>query len=236
MTAQPAYPARVDHLPRFLERRLPFRRGFTQDDLAALPDDPFWDYALHDGTLVVSSPDRGLTRDDWVWFPDVDDTDDPCWTFELIEGELLVTRGAPGERHQDCAFSLSILLRQACPPELKTMIAPFDVSPTPDVCVQPDVLVARRPIGGDYLARPPVLAVEVLSPSSIWRDTIRKRAAYEKLGFEHYWIVDPTGPSIRSFQLVAGSYQESTAAGPGELFAVHRPVVLQFDPACLIDD
>jgi len=230
MTAQPAYPFGVDHYPRFLDETLPVRRDLTPADLAAFPRDPFWDYELHDGSLVVSSPDRALTRRDLGDFPEHE-----SWMFELFEGVLVATRNAPRERHQDCALSLAILLRQACPPELKTMVGPYEFSPEETTSVQPDVMVGRRPMGPDFLERPPLLAVEVLSPSSQWRDKVRKRAAYEKIGVPQYWIVDPAGPSVLVLELVDGSYQERGTTSAGEVFVSETPVPVRFNPADLID-
>jgi Uma2 family endonuclease len=62
-------------------------------------------------------------------------------------------------------------VRRACPPELHVVIAPFEWHGSKHTALQPDVLVARHADllaveGGKFLAEPPVLAVEVLSPST----------------------------------------------------------------------
>ena len=62
--------------------------------------------------------------------------------YELIDGELLVTP-APGWAHQEAAITLTVLLREACPRDMRVLIAPFAVRPDMYNELQPDVLVAR---------------------------------------------------------------------------------------------
>ncbi|MGH3501187.1 MAG: Uma2 family endonuclease [Nocardioidaceae bacterium] len=58
-------------------------------------------------------------------------------------------------------------------------MAPFDVALAPDTIVQPDVLVARRSdLTDDDLPAAPLLAVEVLSPSTQHIDLALKRARW----------------------------------------------------------
>jgi Uma2 family endonuclease len=160
----------------------------------------------------------------------------PYWKYELIEGTLIVSPNAPSLRHQTCVLSLGILFRQICPPELQAVIAPFDYTPGPRLAFQPDVLIARRPIGVKRLEQVPVLVVEVLSPSNRLVDKRLKRQAYEKNGIEHYWIVDPAGPSIQALQLVDGAYAVIAEAAAGEKFEVKVPIQVSFDPWVLLDE
>ena len=82
----------------------------------------------------------------------------------------------------------------------------------------------------------PVLVVEVLAPSSKVVDRTRKRAEYQELGIEHYWIVDPAGPSIEVLRLVDGVYEIAAKGEAGQPFEVSEPVALSFDPQELLDD
>ncbi|MDQ3663476.1 MAG: Uma2 family endonuclease, partial [Actinomycetota bacterium] len=61
----------------------------------------------------------------------------------------------------------------------------------------------------------PVLAVEVLSPSTRRFDLGRKRAAYARDGIVVYLLVDPLVPSIQVLTLEGGDYRE-TARGEGD--------------------
>src|SRR5205809_39351 len=41
-----------------------------------------------------------------------------------------------------------------------------------------------------YIDGPPDLAVEIVSPDSVQRDYLQKRAIYEEAGVREYWIID----------------------------------------------
>jgi Uma2 family endonuclease len=56
----------------------------------------------------------------------------------------------------------------------------------------PDVLVVRAGENFDrYVTRPPLIAVEILSPEDSVRATQEKAAEYLSFGIENIWIVDP---------------------------------------------
>lgn len=62
------------------------------------------------------------------------------------------------------------------------------VGPEPDIAVvRKDRLhLARK----SYFAGPPDLAVEIVSPESVERDYVTKRATYQEAGVAEYWIID----------------------------------------------
>ena len=47
-------------------------------------------------------------------------------------------------------------------------------------------------------------------------------------------IVDPTGPAVEVFDLVAGEYRRVARAQAGRTLAVERPLAVTFDPAILV--
>ncbi|MGQ0464708.1 MAG: Uma2 family endonuclease [Sporichthyaceae bacterium] len=96
--------------------------------------------------------------------------------YELIDGTLLVTPG-PSWQHQSMAASLWRFLDDACPPDLRAVMAPFAVRTANDSEVQPDVLVTRfADLTSALLPVPPLLASEVLSPSTQLHDRNLKMA------------------------------------------------------------
>ena len=110
---------------------------------------------------TLPSTSRPLTRRDLEALPDDDGR-----RWELVDGTLFVSP-APSHRHQTVLGNLHLLLRAACPPGLQVVLAPFAVALADNREVQPDLLVAER---DRFLAKelpgPPLLAVEVLSPST----------------------------------------------------------------------
>ena len=78
-----------------------------------------------------------LTEDDLAAMPD------DGHRYELIDGTLIVTP-APGLHHQICVTALGILLGTVMPPELRVLVAPFDVRLSRLTVLQPDMLVASK--------------------------------------------------------------------------------------------
>lgn len=171
---------------------------------------------------------RPLLRDDLDAMPD------DGHRYELLDGALLVTP-APVWRHQSAVVRLVVLLDHDCPPALQVLVAPFDVVLAPDTVLQPDVLVARR---GDLTERDlpaaPVLAVEVLSPSTRRIDLLLKSSRYAAAGVPSYWVVDPDEPRVRVFALVDGAYCEVAGAVDDEVLELTKPFPVRLVPADLL--
>jgi Uma2 family endonuclease len=98
---------------------------------------------------------------------------------------------------------------------------------------QPDLaVVTYEQAPGVRLTTAPLLAVEVLSPTSIERDTIAKRD-YARAGLDHYWVVDPAVPQLAVFRRT-GDRLELFAHADGEheldltepITAIIRPIDL----------
>jgi Uma2 family endonuclease len=101
--------------------------------------------------------------------------------YELLEGTLVVSP-RPGMHHQVVATRLAVTLSNACPEDLHVVAEPA-VRLAVDTEFVPDLVV----VGDDQLnaarcTSPPLLAVEVRSPSTALIDLNRKKAAYERFG------------------------------------------------------
>ncbi len=167
---------------------------------------------------------------------DLEEMPDDGRRYELIDGELLVSP-APGWAHQEATLTLGLLLRQACPASMRVLLAPFAVRPDKYNEVQPDVLVARfGDLTEDDLPRAPVLAVEVISPTSRLRDASLKKAVYARLGTPSYWLVDPNPgqPSLTVFELAGGDYKQIAHVTGGQAWTATRPFPVQVTPADLV--
>jgi Uma2 family endonuclease len=170
---------------------------------------------------------------------DLDRLPDDGRRYEIIDGVLIVS-AAPSRRHQRAVGRLYRLLDDACPPGLEALVAPFAVGLADDTELQPDVLVGRD---GDFTAKdlpgPPVLAVEVLSPSSRLIDTHVKRARFERAGTSAFWIVDPVARPeearlVASHLDAGGRYREVATVRGDEAFEATVPFPVTVVPADLV--
>jgi len=114
--------------------------------------------------------------------------------YEVIDGELFVTP-SPHTPHQMVVTELVVQLSAYLTPlgRRRTVFAsPADVSWGPRTLVQPDVFVVPpEEISSRWATvRTLLLAVEILSKSSIRADRLRKRELYMRQGVRAYWIVD----------------------------------------------
>lgn len=166
---------------------------------------------------------------------DLDALPDDGLRHELIDGVLVMTP-APGLPHQVMVGELYLVLRAACPPELRVILAPFDVALADDTIVEPDLLVApRSQFSRKDLPGSPLLAVEVLSRSTRHLDRRWKFARYAEAGCPSYWIIDPEAPSITAFALDDSEYAEVAKAVADEAFEVDQPFPVTLTPAALLD-
>ncbi|MEO8635636.1 MAG: Uma2 family endonuclease [Gemmatimonadales bacterium] len=115
---------------------------------------------------------------------------------ELLDGVHAVTP-SPSYAHQDLVGTLFFALRRAVEgrPDLKVLVSPADVRLGPRTLVQPDLFVLQidpaQPPSGWHEIGIPLLAIEVLSPSTAARDRGAKRRIYQGAGVGEYWLVDP---------------------------------------------
>ena len=87
--------------------------------------------------------------------------------------------------------------------------APTDVVLTNEDVFVPDLLVVANPsdVTERAIEAPPLLVVEVLSPSTRKQDRGVKAERYAELGVAHYWIVDPEQERVECFRLEDGVYR-----------------------------
>lgn len=140
--------------------------------------------------------------------------------WEIIDGVPYNMSPAPGTEHQYVSGELfgsiwTYLKDKAC----QVFAAPFDVrfsgkknEPDENVetVVQPDLVVVcdeenldKRGCNGV-----PDIVVEILSPSTAYKDTSEKLALYERYGVREYWIVNPDAKYIMLYQLNGKKYSK----------------------------
>ncbi|QKT08752.1 Uma2 family endonuclease [Gordonia sp. X0973] len=180
-------------------------------------------------TEVLGLPrGRALTRDD------LDSMPDDGHRYELIDGILIVSP-APRIVHQRVAAALFRAIDPVLPSPLIVLFAPLDVVLSQDTVLQPDLLIAPWDAFTERdLPGPPVLAVEVLSPSTRSVDLLLKKDRLCRAECRHYWVVDPDGPSITAWVLRDGGYQVAGTASGDEELSLTEPFEVSIVPSLLV--
>jgi Uma2 family endonuclease len=139
--------------------------------------------------------------------------------YELWEGDWELIRGipyamspAPNWRHQRFgarfvrAFGNALDENTtACSCEI---LYECDWIVSNDTVVRPDVMVVCDQIEDDYPTKPPVLILEILSPSSILKDRNTKFNLYQSYGVKYYLIANVERKEIEYFVLKDNRYQQ----------------------------
>ncbi len=133
---------------------------------------------------------------------------------ELIDG-VLIASPTPTNFHQSLAGLLFAQLHACCPPEFDATEG-VEIRITRQRTLTPDVLVTTREAAlrnpHRFAAHEVVLAVEVVSPSSISFDRITKPALFAQAGIPNYWRIETRdGIEVHTYTLdpVTETYRET---------------------------
>lgn len=183
-------------------------------------------------TWLGVSGDRPMTIDDLYSLPDDGNK------YELDDGVLVVSP-APVIIHQLVLTELTVVLTSARPPGFRVLSGPgVEISPIqyriPDLVVVRTETVDRS---DRTITRPPVLAVEVASPSTAIYDRNRKKDVYAAFGIASYWIVIPDleKPRIIAFELARRVYRQVAEVTGDEVFRTQVPFSVEIIPSRLVE-
>lgn len=117
--------------------------------------------------------------------------------YEILGGKLSLMIPAPEFNHQLISARLEFLIMQFV--EAKglgyVVTAPTDIVLDEENVVQPDILfistenkdiIKKKGVFG-----PPDLVIEIVSPSTQYRDVYEKKDLYARFKVKEYWIVNP---------------------------------------------
>lgn len=146
------------------------------------------------------------------YLPDYTVTDYELWEgdWELIEGVPYSMSPAPTINHQLVSQNIAVQLSNT----LKNCghckaLLPVDWAINENTIVQPDNLIVCKEVSGQYLTVTPKVIFEILSPSSIKKDTGIKFDLYQQEGVEHYMLIDPDQSKATVYRLVqSGVYEK----------------------------
>lgn len=156
--------------------------------------------------ISPSTPDRGV----WT-VADLERLPYDGNRYEILYGELLVTP-LPSAGHQGVAARLFVNLAIWCRAHTGwRYLSPGGVYISETTWLEPDIAIYPDP---EYLQQtwrempPPVLVVEVLSPSTKKRDRHRKRPAYLAHGVSEVWIASEKDRTVERWT-AASEFPES---------------------------
>jgi Uma2 family endonuclease len=123
---------------------------------------------------------------------------------ELLDGVLLVSP-SPTDIHQIIAMRLGVALEDSCPAEFQVTQG-VEVRINPRRSFIPDVLVATEEAAQRrsrvYGPHEVILAVEIVSPTSVSMDRITKPALYAAAGIPFYWRIETgDGISVHAYKI-----------------------------------
>ena len=172
---------------------------------------------------MTTTGTKRLTFDEWRALPIIKQK---C---EVVDGVLVMPPSPFGEH----PWVIGVML-DALRPFLRgsglgiALTAPYDVlvQREPLRVRQPDLLVVNaeltgitRPadlVGLPYLGRPPLLTVEVLSPSNTRRDIEQRLADYRSIGVPECWLSRFPSRSVEVLRLTAGAAISAATYGMGD--------------------
>lgn len=175
-----------------------------------------------------------IHRGSWT----VDDlvrTPDDGQRYEIVDGSLIVSP-PPEPRHQVIAARLVRALAGVVPVGMEVVEGVgVTITPTTRILV-PDVTVAAAEmlLGRTKYLDPSdvVLAVEVMSPSSVTHDRITKPHLYAGAGIRSFWRVESTGSGnveIIAYRLEGMSYAELGRSGRDGVLRLDEPFPVEID-------
>jgi len=130
--------------------------------------------------------------------------------YELVQGDLFVTP-SPSPAHQRISRRLQRQLEDFFHDRSTGEVfnAPIDLILTNQDVLVPDLLVVTQPqhITKRGIEGPPLVVVEILSPSTQRQDRGTKARRYAELGVEHYWIVDPVKKRFECHRLTGDAFR-----------------------------
>lgn len=141
---------------------------------------------------------------------------------------MLVVSPPPTVTHERLITRVIAALHAAAVPGTEVLASGVRSFYIGEFHVYPDVTVVRTTdadLDDEGMRLPPLLVVEVLSPSTQRKDRLLKREIYAEFRIASYWLVDPETRTLTVLSLRDGAYVETVKGSRLEL-AEPFPVVV----------
>jgi Uma2 family endonuclease len=178
---------------------------------------------------VTTLPAR---RDGWT-VDDLDDLPDDGLRYELVDGSLRVN--PPPTNVHDYVVGRFVVLLDGTLDDSWRVIPGGGIRFDAHNYREPDLMVIKRDALHTRLADPRdvLLAIQVMSPSSVTTDRLVKPAQYAAAGIPHYWRLELGDVPVLVTHELEGEVYRETGRFADEV-VVDRPVALRFRLADLL--
>ncbi len=111
-------------------------------------------------------------------------------TYELIDGIVMMSP-RPSRAHQRISLRLGAELLHMLDGKIFEPLLEVDLIMEENHMVPDLMVVCNDALDGAHFDKPPMIVMEIISPSSGSRDYFVKRRKYDQLGIAEYWIISP---------------------------------------------
>jgi Uma2 family endonuclease len=142
--------------------------------------------------------------------------------LEFMDG-IIYCQASPSTEHQSIVGGIYLSFGNYLKgKECKPFVSPFDIIFKNEAeihRVQPDISIIcdKSGLNENNYVGVPKLVVEVLSPSTMSKDFIKKMDLYMRFGVKEYWIVSPRNKEVQIFVLQDNLYSEMISFKESEI-------------------
>ena len=133
--------------------------------------------------------------------------------YELLDN-LVMMSPRPAAKHQKVSGRLFAELLMRLKGQNCDVIQELDLVIDGQYLIPDLMVICNDTFEGNRYEKPPLIVIEIISPSSASIDYMTKRHKYEQLGVQEYWIVSPEEQCISVISFTTGQqerYCEGTA-------------------------
>lgn len=142
----------------------------------------------------------------------------------------------PWAPHQDVVGNRHLMMRAACPPALKVVLAPFDVVLADDTAIVPDLLVAAaQPADGRQPARGAAAVGRGAVASTRRFDRLVERERLQEAGCRSFWLIDLGDAAVTVLELRDGTSEQVAHVVGDQAYDTRLPFPVRLVPSELQD-
>ena len=169
-------------------------------------------------TLILIDMDDSKKKLTWKEFRNMEVDENDHSIYELIDGvpkrksysdTALFSKISDRQVFRNLSEKMGAFLKAK--PIGEYFYAPSDVFLDDDNGVVPDLSFVSKERdflieNGSYIAGPPDLIVEIISPGSIKRDRKEIKDLYEKFSVKEFWLIDPVNRTVEIYLMKNDAY------------------------------